>query len=386
MSFDGNGTFNQATTPVVSGTVISSTNYNSQNTDYNNGLSNVICRDGQSTILANLPMSGYRHTGVGNAVARSDYAAMGQVQDGAGIWCGTAGGTANALTLTPTPAITTYAAGQVFRFTAGASPNSGATTVAVSGLTAIAIQNSGAALTGGEIAAGRQYAILYDGTQFQLQPFSASASATYAANTFVANATTGTAAPTGVALAASQLAGRGSTGNVAAITLGTNLSISGTTLDASGGVIVDRAYAEYTTSAALTVQLPYDDTIPQNTEGTQVLSASITPKTTTNRVRARAVLFGGPASTDGQIVAALFRNSGANAIAATTARTLAVPASTTAIVLEFEDVPGSTSSQTYNIRVGHGASGNNAWLNGDNAGRKFGGAARCTLILEEITA
>ena len=181
MAFDGNGTFNQATTPVVSGTVISSTNYNSQNTDYNNGLSNVICKDGQSTITANLPMAGYRHTGVGNAVARSDYAAAGQVQDGAFIWCGTAGGTADALTLTPSPAITAYAAGQVFRFKAGASPNTGAATVAVSGLTAQAIQKAGSALASGDIAANREYQILYDGTNFQLSAWSG-ASGIVAAN------------------------------------------------------------------------------------------------------------------------------------------------------------------------------------------------------------
>lgn len=76
---------------------------------------------------------------------------------------------------------------------------------------------------------------------------------TFAANTFVANPTTSTAVSAGVALAASQLAGRGSTGNVAAIALGAGLSMSGATLSVSGWTTLFKT-ADETVMASTTLQ------------------------------------------------------------------------------------------------------------------------------------
>lgn len=85
---------------------------------------------------------------------------------------GTVGGTADAITLTVAPAITAYANTQKFTFKATGT-NTGAVTVAVSGLAAKNVQmvklGALAALVAGDIISGVWYDIIYDGTQFQLQ-------------------------------------------------------------------------------------------------------------------------------------------------------------------------------------------------------------------------
>lgn len=87
-------------------------------------------------------------------------------------WCGTAGGTKNALTLTPTPAITAYAAGQIYRFKTGSTQSDSTVTITVSGLTSPAAQSNGAAFSSTiYLEASKWYEALYDGAAFQVRKF-----------------------------------------------------------------------------------------------------------------------------------------------------------------------------------------------------------------------
>lgn len=92
------------------------------------------------------------------------------IQDGSLISGGTSGGSANAQTISLTPAITAYTSGMIITFHAGFT-NTGAATLAVNGLTAQDVYNvkTDGALKDKEITSGRRYTVIHDGTRFQLQ-------------------------------------------------------------------------------------------------------------------------------------------------------------------------------------------------------------------------
>lgn len=116
-----------------------------------NGFGNTLTRDGQGSASANLPMNGFRHTGVGNGVARSDYAAVGQVEDGLVNWA-VATGTADAIAVSLSPNVTAVADGQTVYVRAGFSNATTTPTLAVNGLTARTItKTGGVALAVGDI-------------------------------------------------------------------------------------------------------------------------------------------------------------------------------------------------------------------------------------------
>lgn len=151
------------------------------------------------------------------------------------------------------------------------------------------------------------------------------------------------------------------------------------------GVLLDRAYAEYTANANLTTVIPADDTIPQNTEGTEVLSLSFTPKSATSRLRLRFRAEGATDNASGVTIgAAIFSSASANALRAGFVSVNAAGI-VGQIVLEHEYVPGTTSALTFSVRVGP-LTASTIRLNGNATQRYFGGAMAATLVVEEIAA
>jgi hypothetical protein len=121
MSYNGSGTFVLvAGNPVITGTTISSTTMNNTLSDIATGLSTAVTKDGQTTPTANIPMGGFKLTGLGAATAAGDalrfenIALLGSSIQNQTYVAFTTGGTSTAYTLTPTPAITAYTAGQSF--------------------------------------------------------------------------------------------------------------------------------------------------------------------------------------------------------------------------------------------------------------------------------
>ena len=168
MSYNGSGVFQINTTgqPVVAGTVISSTAFNALTSDLATGLSTAITKDGQTTVTANIPLAGFKITGLGAATVGTDAVQYGQIQSNTDKLV-TVSGT-DTLTGSVTPALTAYAAGNLFSFVV-ANTNTGAVTINIDGNGAKSITRTGStALVAGDMVAGQVALIEYDGTRFQL--------------------------------------------------------------------------------------------------------------------------------------------------------------------------------------------------------------------------
>jgi len=168
MSYNGSGTFqiNTSGQPVVTGTVISSTAFNSLTSDLATGLSTAITKDGQTTVTANIPLSNFKITGLGAATAAADAVRFSQLQGSADKLLTVTG--TDTYVATASPALTAYAAGNLFSLVVP-NTNTGASTINIDGLGAKAITRTGStALVAGDMIATEVVIVVYDGTRFQL--------------------------------------------------------------------------------------------------------------------------------------------------------------------------------------------------------------------------
>lgn len=134
MPRNGSGEFALTGADFTNGTLADADEVMAKLDDIATALTQSLAKDGQTVPTAALPMGTFNHTNVGVATARTHYARASQIADGALTYGGVAGGTADAATIAPSPAITAYVVGQRFQYKTGAAANTGASTLNVNGV------------------------------------------------------------------------------------------------------------------------------------------------------------------------------------------------------------------------------------------------------------
>ena len=146
------------------------------------------------------------------------------------------------------------------------------------------------------------------------------------------------------------------------------------------GVVQVVNYTISTVLGAYAATIPFDNTIPQDTEGTQVMSLAITPKSSTHKLKIEVIALVSSSGTSEATTVALF-NAAGDALAATaTFETIANGAET--IPLIHYMTSGSTSAITFTVNIGSHT--NTTTLNGQNGTQVLGGKASSSITITEI--
>ena len=154
---------------------------------------------------------------------------------------------------------------------------------------------------------------------------------------------------------------------------------------AQGGVgkVKQVVYTHVGTSASSTsANIPWDSSTPQNTEGFEAMSKSITPSSTSNLLRIDCMVTGGQ-SARGSVIVALFQDSTADALAVVRAKASNANADMMdSIHLTHMMVAGTTSSTTFKVRIGEDAAGT-VYFNRYSTDSNFGGKCDSGIIITE---
>ena len=149
------------------------------------------------------------------------------------------------------------------------------------------------------------------------------------------------------------------------------------------GAVIQTIKNQVSATSTGTTLIPFDNTIPQNTEGTQFFSATVTPGAIGNKIRIHCLAYGAY-SVAASVSMALFQDSTANALSAVATQTTTTNQAHE-LTLIYEYTVASTAATTFNIRIG-GSTAGTYTLNGSAGAAIFGGVATSILSIQEIKA
>lgn len=148
------------------------------------------------------------------------------------------------------------------------------------------------------------------------------------------------------------------------------------------GQVVQTVHYQSGEFASGTTTIPLDDTVPQNNEGTQFMSASITPKDAGNKLLVEVMCIGS-CSVATTLIAALFKDSDASALAVSMTNRGANNMGQ--VEIRHEMAAGTTNPITFKVRAG-GADAGTYSFNGRAGARIMGGRAASSLRVTEYRA
>ena len=176
----------------------------------------------------------------------------------------------------------------------------------------------------------------------------------------------------------------GNTLNIPNYNSGVLAVANGGTGVSSSKPIIQRVYSSFTTVATGSTVTPFDNTIPQITEGNEFMTITITPTSATNILLIRAsalVSYGGTANVG--LTMALHQDSTANALMAVPEFS-AVGGEVHTMNIYKAITAGTTSATTFRIRVGSSSSSSAVTFNGQLGTQLYGGVAGSYMEVIEI--
>lgn len=150
------------------------------------------------------------------------------------------------------------------------------------------------------------------------------------------------------------------------------------------GSIIDSVTFPMAALVVGSTAIPHDDTIPQITEGVQIMTATYTPKKATSKLKITVTVnISMPSAGGGYVGIALFRDGIVNAIGASHGIIGASQGQTRTFTV-FDNA-NSTTSKTYSVRAGSETPSYPPSINGFNGSRYYGGAIVSSITIEEIS-